>query len=130
MIISTGMADANDVIRAVKVINSAGNSDVVLLHCVSEYPTPDGEVNLQKIEGLRALTGYPVGFSDHSFGVTAGLGAVALGACIVEKHFTLDRNMAGPDHRFSSDPAEFAVLLMRCVVWKRNSARAPLSLTK
>jgi N,N'-diacetyllegionaminate synthase len=111
MIVSTGMADADDVVRAINVINNAGNYEIILLHCVSEYPTSDNSVNLRKIEGLRALTGYPIGFSDHSWGITAPLGAVAIGACVLEKHFTLDRNMAGPDHRFSCDPKELADLV-------------------
>jgi N,N'-diacetyllegionaminate synthase len=111
MIISTGMADADDVLRAINVIDAVGNNEIIFLHCVSEYPTSDASVNMRKIEALRALTGYPIGFSDHSWGITAPLGAVALGACVIEKHFTLDRNMAGPDHRFSCDPKELGDLV-------------------
>lgn len=111
MILSTGMAEPDDVERGVRTVEAAGGS-LAVLHCVSLYPTPVEQVNLRRITALRAqYDTVPVGFSDHSFGVTAALGAVALGACIVEKHFTLDRDMPGPDHRFSADPAELTRLV-------------------
>lgn len=110
IIISTGMADAADVERAVTAIQDEGNDQIIVLHCVSLYPTPPAQVNLRKIQALQAMYDCPIGFSDHSFGTVAALGAVALGACVVEKHFTLDRDMPGPDHRFSADPAELAEL--------------------
>src|SRR6185369_9442130 len=88
-----------------------GNTQAAFLHCVSVYPTPDAEVCLGRIHALRALTGPNVGYSDHATGIEAALGAVALGATIVEKHFTLDRNLPGPDQSFSSDPAEFTQLV-------------------
>ena len=106
VIISTGMADGEDIERALDTILGAGNDQVCILHCVSLYPTPDAEVNLRKIPALKERFSVPVGFSDHSDGIVAALGGVTLGACAVEKHFTLDRGMAGPDHRFSADPAE------------------------
>lgn len=111
VILSTGMAEAADVARAVNAVAGAGNRQLVLLHCVSLYPTPDDSVNLNKMQTLRAAYGCPVGFSDHSFGITAALGAVALGAAALEKHFTLDRGMPGPDHRFSADPAELTAFV-------------------
>ena len=111
MIISTGMAAAFDVERAVRTILDAGNDQLVILHCVSLYPTPEEEVNLRKIETLRGQYGDLIGFSDHSWGITAALGAIALGACVIEKHFTLDRDMPGPDHRFSADLAELKLLV-------------------
>lgn len=111
MIISTGMAGLGDVERAIDAIQQTGNDRIVVLHCVSLYPTPDDEVNLRNIGALQAQYDLPVGFSDHTFGITAALGAVALGACVIEKHFTLDRNMPGPDHRFSADPEELAALV-------------------
>ncbi|NQU57180.1 MAG: N-acetylneuraminate synthase family protein [Rhodospirillales bacterium] len=111
LIISTGMADAVDIERAIAAIGKAGNSQVCVLHCVSLYPTPDNDVNLLKIPAMQERFACPVGFSDHSDGVTAAIGAVAIGACAVEKHFTLDKNMPGPDHRFSADPAELADLV-------------------
>jgi N-acetylneuraminate synthase/N,N'-diacetyllegionaminate synthase len=111
VIISAGMADAEDIERAVDAIRGAGNDRICILHCVSLYPTPDDAVNLRKIPAMRERYGLPIGFSDHSQGITAAVGAVALGAAVVEKHFTLDRDMPGPDHRFSSDPAELAAMV-------------------
>ena len=111
LIVSAGMAGTDDIDRAVNTIRAAGNDRFVLLHCVSEYPAPDTSVNLRKMTALRERTGALVGFSDHSEGITAALGAVALGACVIEKHFTLDRNLPGPDHRFSADPTELADLV-------------------
>lgn len=111
MIISTGMADAADVERAAATIQDAGNDQLVILHCVSLYPTPLEQVNLRRIETLRSMYDCPIGFSDHSFGITAALGAVSLGACVIEKHFTLDRDMPGPDHRFSADPSELTAMV-------------------
>ncbi len=83
---------------------------LTLLQCTSAYPAPDDALNLRAIATLRAETGLPTGYSDHSLGNTAALAAVALGACVVEKHITLDRTLPGPDHRASSEPAEFAAL--------------------
>ncbi|MDP6781723.1 MAG: N-acetylneuraminate synthase family protein [Alphaproteobacteria bacterium] len=111
VILSTGMAGMEDVERAVAAVRGAGNEQIVLLHCVSLYPTPDDQVNLHRIAALREKFGLAVGFSDHSSGITAALGAVALGGCMVEKHFTLDRNFPGPDHWFSADPAELKELV-------------------
>ncbi len=111
VILSTGMAELEDVERAVAAVRGAGNDRIALLHCVSLYPTPDDQVNLHRIAALRERFGLAVGFSDHSSGITAALGAVALGGCMVEKHFTLDRNLPGPDHWFSADPAELRELV-------------------
>lgn len=111
VIISTGMAAAGDVERAVATILDAGNPQIAILHCVSLYPTPEASVNLRRIPALAAQYDLPIGFSDHSWGNVAALGAVALGASVVEKHFTLDRNLAGPDHRFSADPQDFSALV-------------------
>jgi len=111
MIISTGMADKADVSRAANVISDTGNEDLIILHCVSLYPTPDENVNLSRIMSLKNDFPHPIGFSDHSDGITAAIGATMIGACLIEKHFTLDRNLPGPDHHFSSDPSEFANLV-------------------
>lgn len=111
VILSTGMAHEADVDRAVEVVRR-GTERIVLLHCVSEYPAPDASMNLRKLAALRQRYGLPVGLSDHSQGTVAAIGAVALGACIVEKHFTLDRGLPGPDHRFSADPVELAGLVL------------------
>jgi N,N'-diacetyllegionaminate synthase len=111
MIISTGMAESEDIERAVATIAGTGNKNLMILHCVSLYPTPCDALNLNKIKSLQTKFDLPIGYSDHSWGMTSALGAVALGAVILEKHFTLDRNMAGPDHAFSSDPGELAQLV-------------------
>lgn len=110
-VLSTGMATLAEIDDAVRAFREAGGRDLVLLHCTSSYPTPPQDVHLRKIPALAAAFGCPVGLSDHTFGNEAALGAVALGACLIEKHFTLDKNLAGPDHRFSADPAEFRALV-------------------
>lgn len=107
MIISAGMAYASEIEDAVGAIRSAGNNDVTVLHCVSSYPTPSDAVNLRKIPVIRDAFGVRVGYSDHTIGHTAAVGAVCLGATVIEKHFTLDKTLPGPDHWFSSDVEEF-----------------------
>ncbi len=116
-ILSTGMATLAEVDDAVRTYREAGGKDLILLHCTSSYPTPPDDVNLRKIPALAAAFGCPVGMSDHTEGITAAVGAVALGACFIEKHFTLDRNLLGPDHSFSSDPCEMSELVkaVRCL---------------
>jgi N,N'-diacetyllegionaminate synthase len=110
-VISTGMATLDDVSDAVEAFRGAGGKDLILLHCTSSYPTPAEDVHLRKIGTLRATFDCPVGLSDHTDGTVAAIGAVALGACMIEKHFTLDKNLPGPDHRFSADPGEFRALV-------------------
>jgi N-acetylneuraminate synthase/N,N'-diacetyllegionaminate synthase len=110
-VLSTGMATAEDVDDAVTAFREAGGRDLVLLHCTSSYPTPDAEVNLARIAALRARYGCHVGFSDHTWGATAAMAAVALGAVFIEKHFTTDRTLPGPDQPFSSDESELRELV-------------------
>jgi N,N'-diacetyllegionaminate synthase len=110
-VLSTGMATLAEIDEAVRAFRGAGGTQLVLLHCTSSYPTPDAEVNLRRIPALAAAFGAPCGLSDHSAGISAALGAVALGACMIEKHFTLDRVLPGPDQHFSSDPREFSELV-------------------
>src|ERR1700676_1968097 len=110
-VISTGMATREDIDDAVEAFRDAGGRDLILLHCTSAYPTPAGDVNLRKIPALAQAYNCLVGFSDHTDGIVAAVGAVTLGACFIEKHFTLDKNLPGPDHRFSADPAEFRALV-------------------
>jgi len=110
-VLSTGMATLEEIDDAVHAFRDAGGRDLILLHCTSSYPTPPIEVNLRNIPALRERFGCPIGFSDHSDGITAAIGSVALGSCMVEKHFTLDKYSPGPDHRFSADPAELAALV-------------------
>ena len=111
MIVSTGMCTLAEVAEAVAAIRAAGDPPVALLHCVSAYPAPPGEMNLRAMDTLRERFGVPVGLSDHTLGLEVALAAVARGAAIVEKHLTLDKAMPGPDHRASLDPAEMAALV-------------------
>jgi len=111
MIVSTGMSTLDEVESAVKAIHDAGNPDLVLLHCVSAYPAPPEEVNLRAMQTMGAAFGLPVGFSDHTLGVEVAVAAVALGACVIEKHFTLDRTLPGPDHQASLTPEELKELV-------------------
>jgi N-acetylneuraminate synthase/N,N'-diacetyllegionaminate synthase len=110
-VLATGMATEDEVAESVDAFVGAGGRELVLLHCTSSYPTKPEDVHLRKIPALAARFDYPVGLSDHTDGVVAAIGAVAIGACFLEKHFTLDRDLPGPDHRFSTDPAELAELV-------------------
>ena len=111
MIVSTGMSSLEEVREAVDVIRRSGNENFVLLHCVSAYPAPPADVNLRVMRTMAEIFGVPVGYSDHTQGTEIALAAVALGACVIEKHFTLDRNLPGPDHRASIEPDELAALV-------------------
>ncbi len=111
IILSTGMADEQEIDDALKILRKHNCRDVIFLHCVAVYPTPEEEANLLRMKSLSEKTGGIVGYSDHTLGITAAIGAVALGAKVIEKHFTLDRNMSGPDHYLSSDPAELLKLV-------------------
>lgn len=88
-----------------------GSGKVTLLHCTTEYPTPYKDVNLKAMKTLRDYFGFPVGYSDHTQGIEIPIAAAALGATVIEKHFTLDRNMEGPDHKASLEPAELKVMV-------------------
>ena len=111
VILSTGMSELSELIEAVSVLNTAGCENPVLLHCVSNYPADAAEVNLRAMQTMRSAFDVPVGFSDHTEGIDVALAAVALGACVIEKHFTLDRTLPGPDHRASLEPAELRELV-------------------
>jgi N-acetylneuraminate synthase/N,N'-diacetyllegionaminate synthase len=113
MIISTGMANLGEIEDAITAIKSVGNDDIILLHCNSLYPTPVEVVNLRAIETMKDAFKVPVGFSDHTLGIHIPIGAAAMGACVIEKHFTLSREMKGPDHSFAIEPAELKVV--RCI---------------
>ena len=106
IILSTGMSILGEVEEALDVIRSEGVEDIILLHCVSNYPARIEDVNLRAMGTLKQAFKLPVGFSDHTLGITAPIAAVALGACVIEKHFTLDRNLPGPDHKASLEPDE------------------------
>ena len=106
IILSTGMSQLDEVATAVKILCTGGVSreDIALLHCTTQYPTPYDAVNLRAMEALRSLNVGAVGYSDHTLGIEVPVAAVAMGAQIIEKHFTLDTTMEGPDHRASLDP--------------------------
>lgn len=106
MIVSTGMSTLGEVATAVDTIHQANNWNLVLLHCVSNYPADPADVNLKAMATMAAAFQVPIGYSDHTNGVEVTLAAVALGACVIEKHFTLDRNLPGPDHLASLEPEE------------------------
>lgn len=110
VILSTGMATLAEVATAVDCLRDAGATSYALLHCVSIYPTPPEKLNLRNLSTLYRLFSCPVGFSDHSMGISAAIAAVALGACIIEKHFTLDRSLPGWDHWMSATPHELQQL--------------------
>ncbi len=111
VILSTGLSTIAEVDEAIRVIEQAGNSQIIILHCVALYPPQDEEVNLKNIQFFQNTYPYPVGFSDHTLGTTIPLAAVALGACVIEKHFTLDKSLPGPDHAVSATPEEMKSLV-------------------
>ena len=106
IILSTGMATLGEIEEALGVIKKKGCNEVILLHCITNYPAKVEDVNLRAMETLKCAFKLPTGFSDHTLGITASIVAVALGACIIEKHFTRDRNLPGPDHKASLEPDE------------------------
>jgi N,N'-diacetyllegionaminate synthase len=113
VILSTGMCELFEVENALKVLEDGGipRSDVSLLHCNTQYPTPMQDVNLRAMEQLRSLNPGSVGYSDHTVGIEVPIAAVALGADVIEKHFTLDKSLPGPDHRASLDPVELTAMV-------------------
>jgi N-acetylneuraminate synthase len=111
IILSTGMSYLSEVDEAARVIRRTGWDQLVLLHCVSNYPANPVDVNLRAMQTMAAAFQVPVGYSDHTLGIEIALAAVALGACVIEKHFTLNRNLPGPDHRASLEPDELVGLV-------------------
>ena len=116
IILSTGMSSMDEVKAAVNVLKNNGTEELTLLHCNTQYPTPISDVNLLAMVKMREETGLPVGYSDHTQGIEVPIAAAALGAEVIEKHFTLDRKMEGPDHKASLEPQE----LMQMVVGIRK----------
>ncbi len=111
LILSTGMGGLQEIIEAVDTITAAGNDQIVILHCVSLYPPRDEIIHLNNLDMLRATFDFPIGYSDHSFGTAIPLAAVAKGACMIEKHFTLDKTLPGWDHKVSADPQEMKAIV-------------------
>lgn len=111
MIVSTGMAYLSEVETAVRTIEETENLETILLHCVSNYPSEPANTNLRAMLTMATAFNVPVGYSDHTLGIEVPLAAVAMGACVIEKHFTLDRTLSGPDHRASLEPDELARLV-------------------
>ncbi len=110
ILLSTGMANIEEIERAVAVIEEH-NKNLVILHCISIYPPKYEDINLNNIKLLQELFEFPIGFSDHSIGTTIPIASVALGACVIEKHFTLDKNLPGWDHLVSADPYEMRTIV-------------------
>ena len=112
MVISTGLSELYEIDKAVKTIENVGNKQIVILHCVSTYPPKDEDINLNNISSLMKIyPKYPIGFSDHTLGTVVPIASMALGACVIEKHFTLDKNMKGWDHKVSATKDEMQVIV-------------------
>jgi N,N'-diacetyllegionaminate synthase len=113
IILSTGMSTLGEIEAALEVLETAGTlrSQITVLHCNTEYPTPMQDVNLRAMVTIRDAFGVAVGYSDHTLGIEVPIAAVALGATVIEKHLTLDRTLPGPDHRASLEPGEFAAMV-------------------
>lgn len=112
ILLSTGMASLCDIEDAINAIHSEENEDIILLHCNSLYPTPSEVVNLRAMKTMRDTFKLPIGFSDHTLGISIPLAAVGIDACVIEKHFTLDRHLSGPDHSFAIEPNELKELVV------------------
>jgi pseudaminic acid synthase len=129
IIMSTGMASLAEIDEAVKTVRASGGKQIALLKCTSAYPAPPDEVNLLTIPHLKEAFGVPVGISDHTLGVEVAVAAVALGACIVEKHLTLSRKNAGPDSSFSTEPDEFKKMVKAIRVVEKALGRVQYEIT-
>ncbi len=110
-LLSTGMATLGEIEFAIKELQSAGSGDISLLHCTTQYPTPMEDANLNAIPMMKLAFGLPVGLSDHTLGIETAIAAVAMGATIIEKHFTIDKSMEGPDHQASLSPEELGEMV-------------------
>ena len=111
VILSTGMSTLSDVEISIRALREGGAKNIKLLHCTTNYPCPYNDVNLKAMDTLRTAFGLDVGYSDHTEGIEVAIAAVARGATIIEKHFTLDKNMDGPDHKASMEPDEFSCMV-------------------
>lgn len=111
VVMSTGMCEMEEIKEAIKVFREHGTTDIKLLHCNTEYPTPFEDVNLKAMQTMRDAFGLEVGYSDHTKGLEVSIAAVVLGATVIEKHFTLDCTMEGPDHKASLEPDELKAMV-------------------
>lgn len=111
VIMSTGMCEMEEIEAAIQVLEQAGTTDITVLHCNTEYPTPFCDVNLLAMKQMAYVLKKPIGYSDHTVGIEVPIAAVALGAVVIEKHFTLDRTMEGPDHKASLEPDELKAMV-------------------
>lgn len=111
VILSTGMSNLDEIRKAVQVLYEEGTQDITILHCNTQYPTPMEDVNLRAMQTIKEKLNIKVGYSDHTLGIEVPIAAVAMGACVIEKHFTLDKNMKGPDHKASLDCKELAEMV-------------------
>ena len=119
IILSTGMSTIGEIEEAISEIYKTGNHQVVLLHCISNYPTKYEETNLRVIQTLKDVFKVPVGFSDHTVGTIISAAAVVMEANIIEKHFTFDKNLSGPDHKLSLEPHEFKAMVKNIRIIER-----------
>lgn len=113
IILSTGMATLGEIEKALDILvqNGTQRDKIIILHCNTEYPTPFEDVNLKAMQTLKEAFNLPIGYSDHTLGINIPIAAVAMGACVIEKHFTLDKNMQGPDHKASLEPEELKAMV-------------------
>jgi sialic acid synthase SpsE len=115
LVLSTGMGRIEEIVSAVDAIRTAGNENIVILHCTSVYPSPPNIIRLQNIVGLRTeFPQYPIGYSDHSLGIEIPAASIALGVCLIEKHFTLDRSRIGMDNQMATEPEEMRAMIGAC----------------
>lgn len=111
VVMSTGMCEMEEIEAAIRVLESAGTKEIIVLHCNTEYPTPFEDVNLLAMKQMNDMLKKPIGYSDHTVGIEVPIAAVALGAVVIEKHFTLDKTMEGPDHAASLEPSELSKMI-------------------
>lgn len=109
--LSSGMSTLGEIEKALQLLNENGTTDITVLHCNTEYPTPMNDVNLKAMKTIKESFKVEIGYSDHTLGIEVAIAAVALGAKVIEKHFTLDKEMEGPDHKASLEPTEFGLMI-------------------
>ena len=110
VVISTGLCELSDIVEAIRTLENSGCKQIIILHCISIYPPKDEEVNLNNIETFKKVFTYPIGYSDHTLGAVAPIMSLSFGVCMLEKHFTLDKNMKGWDHKISADPEDLKAI--------------------